>query len=88
MANLREQLANWMDEDCARHLLAVHLGIFPEGPSEDPWDVFRENKWVYWTENPLGAALWEMMNHLVSIGAMEYDPEDLRFRWKPEYTPE
>ena len=85
---LREQLSDWMDHDCAQHILAVHLGIFPEDPPDDEWAVFRENKWIYWTDNPLGNLLYEMLNGMVEIGCLECNEEDLLYRWAEGYTPE
>jgi hypothetical protein len=76
MGDFREQLADWTDVDAAQHLLAQCLGIFPLDAS------MIEKKSVYWSDNPLGDALYRILEALVSAGVIEKrDEPDLQYRW-------
>lgn len=76
MSDFREQMADWTDVDAAQHLLAQCLGIFPRDVS------MIEKKWVYWSDNALGSALYRMLEALVSAGVIEKrDEPDLQYRW-------
>jgi hypothetical protein len=45
--------------------------------------AFREVKWVFWSDNPLGNALWDLLHALVKAGVLEHREEpDHQFRWK------
>jgi hypothetical protein len=55
--------------------LALLLGILPPGTSFQ-----TDAKHVFWSSNELGDTLQDMLQSLVRIGALEYDPEDQRYR--------
>lgn len=74
--DLSEGLAGWTDWDGAAFLVGRSLGIF--GDSE----TFTKVKWVFWTDNPLGNALHEVLLQLVGAGVLERREEpDEQFRW-------
>lgn len=74
--DLSEGLADWTDWDGAAFLVGCSLGIF--GDSE----TFTKVKWVFWTDNPLGNALHEVLLQLVGAGVLERREEpDEQFRW-------
>jgi hypothetical protein len=74
--NLADTLAEWTDVDSAQYELGRRIGLFTDR-------AFQQVKWVFWTENPLGRALWDMLHSLVNAGVLEYrDEPDHQFRWK------
>ena len=88
---LRYRLRDWTDWDLASYQLGRCLGLF-EGQAFET-DV----KHVFWTENPLGLNLLQVLGHLVDAGVLEieagvaFDGEDddndeIRYRWKRETT--
>lgn len=79
---LRTTLAEWKDCDISEHALAQALGIFP---ADMP---MRDQKWVYWTNNPLGSRLHSMLNELVQLGILEKrDEPDEQYRWCEHFRP-
>ena len=75
---LRERLKDWNDVDGAMFELAVILGIMPAG--DESW---IKNKGIFWSNNPLGTTLYEMLQGLVKAGVLEFrDEPDQQFRWK------
>lgn len=73
---LSKQLEEWEDWDWAAFLVGSHLGIFTESAS------FTSVKAVFWTDNPLGNALHEMLVLLAAAGVLERRQEpDEQFRW-------
>ena len=64
---------DWYDSDQAAFARAVALGVTSE-------DTFRENKWVFRTDNPLGNGLHQALLVLTAGGLIEYDEEEDRFR--------
>jgi hypothetical protein len=44
-----------------------------------------EAKHVFWSNNEVGNALYQMLDHLVKIGALEYDEEQQLYRWNPSF---
>jgi hypothetical protein len=80
METLRVALADWIDFDASAHALAQCLGIMPLQQK------MIEEKWVYWSENPLGTMLYDMLERLVELGALDKRAEpDLQYRWCPTY---
>ncbi|MGW3521064.1 hypothetical protein [Streptomyces hydrogenans] len=75
--DLSEGLAGWTDGDGAAFMVGRSLGIFDESVT------FTQVKGVFWTDNPLGNALHEVLLQLVTAGVLERraEPEDERFRW-------
>ncbi len=74
--DLSEGLAEWTDWDGAAFEVGRSLGIF------DSSESFTQVKWVFWTDNPVGNALHEVLLQLVSAGVLERREErDEQFRW-------
>lgn len=73
---LKERLLDWTDFDVAGYQLGVVLGLLPEWPKGEAWGP---HKWVFWSANPLGDALYEMLRSLVTLGVLERSGE--AFRW-------
>lgn len=77
LVEFSEGLADWTDWDGAAFTLGRSLGIFSET------ETFTQVKWVFWTNNPLGNALHEMLVQLTAAGVLERrdEPDDIQFRW-------
>ena len=81
LATLKESLVEWTDIDWAGFQLAICLGLMP--PDDN---LFRTKaKHVFWTNNPVGDALYQMMRELAGVGILEYDEEEMRYRWNPVF---
>lgn len=74
--DLSEELAEWTYWDGAAFSVGAALGIFGES------EQFLRVKGVFWTDNPLGNALHEILIQLVAAGVLERREEpDEQFRW-------
>ncbi|MFD5617547.1 hypothetical protein [Streptomyces yangpuensis] len=75
--DLSQELAEWTDWDGAAFVVGRSLGIFAEN------ETFTQVKGVFWTNNPLGNALHEVLLQLAAAGVLEHreEPDDIQFRW-------
>lgn len=74
--NLAKGLDDWNYWDGAAYEVGRSLGIFGES------ETFLQVKGVFWTDNPMGNALHEILLQLVSAGVLERREEpDEQFRW-------
>jgi hypothetical protein len=74
--DLSAELGDWTDWDCAAFLVGRALAIFPASAK------FLQVKGMFWTENPLGDALHEVLALLSAAGVLERrDVPDEQFRW-------
>ncbi|MER5888072.1 hypothetical protein ABT160_29995 [Streptomyces sp. NPDC001941] len=74
--DLSEGLAEWTDWDAAAFAVGLSLGIFEESVT------ITQVKSVFWTDNPLGNALHEVLLQLVQAGVLERREEpDEQFLW-------
>lgn len=82
-----ESMTEWTDIDMACASLATAIGIlkYPSSkPGQDPWDG---HKWIFWTNNPLGNGLYEILHRLVDLGVLDYrDDPDTQLRWSPTFS--
>ena len=77
---LKEKLSDWQDLDLAAYDLAISMGIMT------PEDSFATKvKWVFWSNNPLGNALYGFLVDLVKIGVLEKNDDD-QVRWNQNYN--
>jgi hypothetical protein len=79
---LREQLIEWTDWDGAAFVLARSIGLMSP-------DVrfSMEAKHVFWSANPVGHALHNMLGELVAAGVLENrDEPDDQYRWNPAFV--
>jgi hypothetical protein len=82
---LKIRLATWKDWDSAAYELGVCLGLWGDAGAplwEDPWHGLKH---IFWTANPLGEALHNMLLELVTAGVLEAQEDKLSFRWNPNY---
>jgi hypothetical protein len=82
MNPLNERLREWQDFDVAAYDLGVVLGLFADTP-EGGWWLDHAPKWVFWSDNPLGNALHELLQQLVTIRVLESN-EHGQYRWNGE----
>lgn len=74
--DLSEGLLEWTDWDGGAFVAGRSLGVFAES------EAFTEVKWVFWTDNPLGNALHEVLLQLAAAEVLERREEpDEQFRW-------
>lgn len=79
---LKQQLVEWQDFDGAMFGLGVALGIWP-----DDWVAHGlGNKWIFWSDNPLGNALYGCLEKLVEVGILLEDDEGCKFKWNPDFS--
>jgi hypothetical protein len=77
---LRDALQDWGDWDVAEYRLAMVLGIIARDAN------FATVKGTFWSNNPVGNFLYQTLDGLVSIGALERrDEPDIQFRWNPAF---
>jgi hypothetical protein len=65
----------WQDFDGAQYELGRALGLFKD-------QTFQEVKHVFWTSNPVGDCLSDMLICMAEAGLLERDADEMRFRAK------
>ena len=84
MIALRETLANWTDFDGAEFEVGKALGVIPVDATWEAWVIGKNGrKHVFWSSNPVGNALGEVLEQLVAIGRLERS--EGKFRWNPAF---
>ena len=78
---LKNLLAEWTDFDGAEHALAVCLGLMP---ADWNW-VLRNAKWVFWSDNPMGNALHQVLETLVEARVLEKNGDD-QYRYNRQFN--
>ncbi|MEU7613456.1 hypothetical protein [Micromonospora sp. NPDC049204] len=79
---LADALADWTDVDGAQYALGRAVGLFVD-------HTFLQVKWVFWSDSPVGAALYDMLHALVRAGVLDHrDEPDHQFRWKTATPPD
>lgn len=71
-----EILRDWIDSDVAQFTVGKALGLFPGATA------MADVKSVFWSDNPLGNALYATLANLAAAGVIEHrqEPDD-QFRW-------
>ena len=88
MKTLKEILADWTDVDGAELELAVMLGFIEIGLYNDDnmQKVYLENKHIFWSNNPIGNFLGDMLEKLVELNVLEKrDEPDIQYRYNQNY---
>ena len=79
MDSLKEALSDWTDVDGAEYHLAVCLGLMMPGD-------FARAKHVFWSNNPIGNILYQMLDELARQAVLEKrDEPDYQFRWNTNF---
>ncbi len=80
--SLRHSLREWTEIDVAAFHAGVALGIIPPLSDEKEIYNFGDKKWIFWTENPLGSLLFDLLENLVKLGILEkHKTDDQLYRW-------
>jgi hypothetical protein len=74
--SLKHYLKDWRDIDNLQYEIALRLGVISIDQSFQT-DV----KWVFWTDNPLGNMLYDIISSLEESGFIEQN-DILQYRWK------
>jgi hypothetical protein len=74
---LRESLQDWTDIDVAAWRLAQVIGVI--GSDKE----LRDIKWMFFSANPVGDALYRSLDELRMAGVLEKrDEPDFQYRWR------
>jgi hypothetical protein len=76
---LKRELEQWQDVDVAMYKLACVLGLMEY---DNDLGTFRDNKHIFWTDNPTGNMLYKILRALHEAGFLESDTEGQKYRWK------
>ena len=80
MNTLKEAIPDWTDVDVAEFHLACCLGLM--GP-----DFPVRAKHVFWSNNPVGSMLHEIVKRLIEQGILEAHPDDdMIVRWNKAFV--
>jgi hypothetical protein len=77
--SLQDALADWQAPDVTAYYLARCLGVLHRELSPAK---FRK---VVFTSNPVSSMLFQTLDHLVKLGALECNEREQRFRWNPSF---
>ena len=81
---LRRSLADWDRGRCRPpYRVAVALGVAPD--PGDKWHGWGGKPWLFWSVNPLGEGLLQVLELLAASGVLEKSENKLMFRWNPEF---
>jgi predicted RNase H-like nuclease len=80
---LKHHLQDWVDIDVAQFHLARCLGVL--GPDIS---TMASAKWVFWSNNPTGNLLFQMLRDMAGAGFLEINEEEFKIRWKPDQPSE
>jgi hypothetical protein len=81
---LKELLKDWEDQDICAYYLACSLGLIEY---DESWTVFRENKYIFWSNNPTSEFLYEALRKMAEVQMLEFDDDETRYRWNKEFKP-
>lgn len=82
--SLRETLTQWEDADIAAYKLGCALGVLP--PEDGSYNGFQAVKHLFWGANSLGETLSGFLDELVRCNVLQYDEDNVKFRWNPDFT--
>ena len=83
---LKDFLEDWVDIDGVMRKLGQHIGIFEE--KEPGVGLGPSYKKFFWSANPVGDALGSMLEELRKIGALEFNDEEIQYRWNKNFDVE
>jgi len=80
---LRLALEEWTDLDVAAYDLGIAVGLID--PQRSPFST--KAKHVFWSDNPVGNTLRDMLERLVTLGAIQRrdEPDVQQYRWNREH---
>lgn len=80
---LKNLLSEWTAFDVAEFYLACALGLM----KWDDWPTGTPipNKWIFWSNNPIGNMLHKTLEAIVQAGILE-ENGDNQFRWNASFV--
>lgn len=100
MENLKKRFENEIDFDGAMYELGAMLGFWPEACSAckakpitdaeslEQFQRFNCRKWIFWSNNPVGNCLSNMLDELVKMGALIQSEDRLSFKARQDFDPD
>jgi hypothetical protein len=82
MTDLRSALVEWTDFDGAEFEVAKCLGMF--SPAATWGSEGLDHKYLFWSANPIGDRLYEILARLVAMSVLEIN-DDRQFRWNQSF---
>jgi hypothetical protein len=83
LETLKQALHDWTDSDFAGHALMRCLGLLSLDYPQS--HVTTSLKHVFWSDNDVGNRLSEMLHMLAELGILDYDEENIRYRWNQDF---
>lgn len=83
LKTLKEALADWADFDSAGHALMRCLGLLALDYPEP--QTYTTLKHVFWSNNDVGNQLYKTLEMLTQLGILQFDEENLRYRWNSDF---
>ena len=84
--NLSHTLKEWTEIDISAFHIAVALDILPPLSDEKEIYNFGGKKHIFWTNNPMGNMLFDLLESLVILNVLEkQDTDDELYRWNPDF---
>jgi hypothetical protein len=78
-SSLKEALAEWQDIDVTAYYVGQCLGLIERNVS------FAASKPLVLTSNSVSHVIYDILDALVKLAAVEYDPEEMRYRWSSTF---
>src|SRR4051812_6768695 len=78
-SSLKEALRDWEDPDVALYMVGRCLGLIEHGVS------FAASKPLVNTSNSVSLVIGETLDAMVRLGAVEYDENEMRYRWNSTF---
>ncbi|MEP3890392.1 MAG: hypothetical protein ABJN69_07980 [Hellea sp.] len=86
MQGLRQSLETWTEIDVAAFHAGAALGIIPPPSDGESIYSFGDKKWIFWTENPLGNMLFDLLENMVTLNILEkHKGDDHLYRWNTRF---
>ena len=83
LETLKSALQDWTEFDAAGHALMRCLGLlsldYPKAL------ITTSLKHIFWSDNDVGNKLSEMLHMLTQLGILEYDEENMLYRWNAAF---
>ena len=78
---MKEYIKDWTDIDWAAYRLAISLGLITEDTKFQ-----TDAKHIFWTNNPVGNALYDTLYMFIDIGVIEINEDRDKVRWNKDFV--
>ena len=76
--SLRDLLRDWEDFDVTKYYIACSIGLVKY---DAEFREFRRLKHYFWTDSPSTEILNKILRELVNAGVLEFNPDEIMYRW-------